>query len=279
MIFEHTSYRGYLRATLAERVGKNSKYSLRAMATQLGMAPSSLSQVIKGTKNLSLETALQVATRAGLKSKEIRYFCLLVQAENEKNPILKDSFIQQINQNRPGSREKIRDLNVDQFKMISDWYHFPILELTKVADFEFNSKNIAKRLGISPVQAEAALERLERLMLLERGENGKYIEDTNRMVASSIAPNAALRSFHKQMLEKAIESLETQTHLEKVLGSETFAVDAEKINEAREIINDFFERMVKLCTESSKKSDVYHLGVQFFNLTQIKKNKKNKETL
>lgn len=50
-------YRAFLNQKLKRRIEKNPAYSLRAMAKHLGLAPSMLSDVLSGKRNLSLDHA------------------------------------------------------------------------------------------------------------------------------------------------------------------------------------------------------------------------------
>lgn len=54
---QYSDYRTYLRAELEVRIQKNSAYSLRAFAQQLGMTPQMLSFVLNRKKNISLNMA------------------------------------------------------------------------------------------------------------------------------------------------------------------------------------------------------------------------------
>ncbi|MEK7692130.1 MAG: TIGR02147 family protein, partial [Bdellovibrionota bacterium] len=77
-VFQHSSYRPYLRSVLADRISRNPAYSLRSMASHLGMAPSSFSEVLKGRTGLSLQAAARIARKLGLSEDESEYFALLV---------------------------------------------------------------------------------------------------------------------------------------------------------------------------------------------------------
>src|SRR4051812_38238696 len=96
MLFEHSSYRSFLKSVLASRIAANPRYSLRAMAKQLGILPSHLSAIHSGTKNLSETSALKVAQRLGLAGREADYFCLLVQYESSSDPELKDNYLRRL---------------------------------------------------------------------------------------------------------------------------------------------------------------------------------------
>jgi len=268
-MFQHTSYRSFLKEKLASRISKNPSYTLRAMAKSLQITPSQLSEVNSGKKNLSLSRAVQVAERLGLNKKEKEYFMLLTQYEIAKGIETKEIFLDQINRFQKGTKKRY-NIQLDIFRLISEWYHIAILAMTELSNFEFTPENLSRVLGISKFQAESARERLERLGLLKRLKNGTYRGEIDRVISSNI-PNEALRLYHKQMLEKAIESLETQLPKEKFMGTETFSIDSSRLEEAFSVIERFMDDMKGLFNKNNGKMDrTYHLSVQFFNLLKIK---------
>lgn len=273
MVLDHSNYRSFLKSALAERRKKNPAYSMRAFANQVGLTQSAVSQVFAGKKNLSLESATRIAAKLGLDEVESEYFRALVQLETTRNPDLKRSLVgrlQTLNPNR-----ETRDLSVEFFSMIADWYHLVIKNMLDLDGFEFTPANVAKRLGISKIEVEAAIDRLVRLEAIEPREDGKpgYRRTQDHVMVRSAIPNEALRRFHRQMLEKAIDSLESQTPQEKVVGSETFPMSLEMLPEAQRLAEKFFAEMSALSTRSNSRTHVYHLGVQFFNLTPHSKRK------
>lgn len=271
MIFEHTSYRTYLKAALAEKTAQNPKFSLRAMARQLNLSPAILSQVMSAKRNFSAHTALHVAQTLKLDEAETEYFCLLAQYEAEKHPTLKSALhtrLEAIQANRKQHSPVPRDLNVEVFKMISDWYHIPIVEMTELKDFEFNATNVAKRLRITRNEAEVAIERLERLELIEKTPEGIYKKTNADYEFSSPLMNEALNRFHKQMLAKASDAVEHQKRGERLICSNTFSIDPKLLPKAEEIIRRFRKQLVELFNSSSENSETYHMGVQIFKLTE-----------
>ena len=202
----------------------------------------------------------------GLNDKETEYFWTLIQLESTRNPAAQNSLRDKLQ--LLGARDQVRDLSLEAFKVISEWYHIPIIEMTEVTGFDFNAKNIAGRLGISVFQAEAAVERLLRLELIEQKQDGKFKKTYNEGLFRSEVASQALRHFHKQMLERAIDSLETQSSQEKWVGCETFAFDPTKLPKANLIIREFIRKMNKLAKSSQQRSCAYHLGIQLFNLTK-----------
>ncbi|MEN0058238.1 MAG: TIGR02147 family protein [Bdellovibrio sp.] len=266
MLTKHTCYRNYLKDLLVERVQKNSSYSLRALARDLDVSPAMLSEVLKGHKTFSPATALKVSQRIGLTEFEQEYFLTLTQWDSAKTPEMKVALAKRLVTLNPS--HAVKDLSLDLFRIIADWYHLPILEMTRVAGVEFTPRSLAKQLGISVIEAETALDRLLSLELIEKVAAKKYKKTSNRILATAKIPNSALREYHRQMLNKAIESLETQAPSEKLVGSETFALDPALLEEANAITEEYFNRMVRLSGQGKKRTHVYHLGVQFFKLTK-----------
>jgi len=276
MIFNYLNYRDYLKEVLTERIQANRQYSLRSFARNLGIQPSLLSEVLGGTRRLSPESANLVAQKLELASHERDYFELLVQLERAKNQTLKESTLRKIQQLNPDKKD-IHDLGVDYFQMIAEWYHFAILRLTEIETFEWSKKNVARALGIHEVEVATALERLERLQLIEKRETQdsrpKKIED-NYLVKSPM-PNEALRKYHQQILQKNIEALTAQTPNERFTGTEDVLLSQDQIAEAEKIFEECFTKILNLSKKKTRKQkQVYNVGIHAIKLTQINEGKK-----
>ena len=267
-------FRNYLKSVLNERVSRNPAYSLRSFARQIDLSPSALCEVLKGTKNLSEETATLIARRLGLNTSEQECFRLSALSQRTKRIEVKEEALQRLQELQPSSSTQI--LATELFRMISDWQHFAILAATELTDFESGAEYLAKRLGISVRGAEAAVDRLIQLEMLEQDKKGRLRKSKRNPRVISDSPSEALRNFHRQTLNKAIESIDTQTPQEKVIGSETFCIDPNQLEEYRKAADEFFEKMLGITARSKVKTEVYHLGVQFFRFT--KKKEKINET-
>jgi uncharacterized protein (TIGR02147 family) len=266
MIFEHNDYRGFLRAVLSDRIQRNPSYSLRSFASQVGVSPAQLSQVLRGGRHLSFQSGMKIGQRLGLESDEVEYFCLLIQHASSKLDRDKDAALQRMS--AISVNRSVKSLSLDAFKMISDWYHIPILEMTALPRSQFNPRTIAKRLGISPIEAETAIERLQRLALLEKSKDGTFRKTYVDGIFESEQANAGLRQFHRKMLQLASDALETQSNTQKVVSSETFGFDPSQVEEVRKLTRKYLSKVVNLANSATRQREVYHLGVQFFRLTR-----------
>ena len=266
VIFEHSSYRSYLKSVLVERMKANPSYSLRALARQLGLSCSQLSETLNQKANFSSASLRKISKKLGLNTQESAYLYGLGELENEKDPEFRESVLKELQGLRPGKRP-IHDLSLDHYKQISEWHHSVILEMVYLPDFVFTSENIAKRLSLKKLEVDLALERLLRLELLQQDEHGKFFRPKQDILFRSAEKNEAMRKLYRQMLEKISDALETQAPGERYSGYETLPFSPEAMPEMAALFNDFFERAIEVSRKYPTKKNVYHLALHFFNLT------------
>lgn len=266
MLYQFTSYSKYLAAELEQRKSANSLYSLRSMSQQLGISPTTLSDVIKGKKKLSEKKGLEISKKLKLNVKEDKYFQTLLHYENSQDENLKALLESQLKVMNPTLRQK-SDLNDEYFIVLSEWHHVAILELTNLFPRSLNANIVSKQLNITLTEAETALNLLEKMMLLRRHEN-TYVKTKSQFTFNSEISNHALRNFHHAMLAKAQVAIVEQTNKEKFIGSETFALAVDDLSEAKEIIENCFQQLLRLSANSSVKTKVYHAGIQLFQLNR-----------
>lgn len=132
-------YRSILKAELAKRCGANPRYSQRAFARDLDLSPSRLSEILSRRYGLSRVAAQGIAKRIGLAKEECRRFLDLVESEHARSKVAREAAKDRLNSDSEQSQ-----LQMDAFAIVSDWYHFAILELTCLKDFVSDNRWIAK---------------------------------------------------------------------------------------------------------------------------------------
>ena len=269
-------YQRKLRETLAARVERNPQYSLRAFSKALGLDPSTFSQLLSGKRFPSLRLAEKLFQRLDFSPLEMKEALQSI-AEAKTNAGLKrisPALRHLLSPAAGSSSAPSRDLSIDIFKIISDWYHFAILELIFTQNFNSEPTSIADALGISLAKTNAALERMLELELIEI-VNGKIVRrETQLMSADQHLTTAAHRRRQKQVLEKSIESLENDPIEIRNHTAMTFAIDAKKIPEAKKKIAKFTQEMTQFL-ESGVRDQVYEMTINFFPLQKklLKKKK------
>lgn len=157
-------------------------------------------------------------------------------------------------------------LSAEAFEVVSAWYHYAILELTFVPGCKADPKWIAKKLGITHVEAAQALGRLAELGLLEI-KNGRPIKTEAHITTSDGIFSAALRRRHQEILKKAATSIEQDSIEARDFSSMTMSIDPKLLPEAKRRIAAFRRELCSFL-ESSKRNQVYELSVQLFPLSK-----------
>ncbi len=261
-------YRAILQRELTNRCESNPRYSLRAFARDLKLSPSRLSEVLNRKQGLSRQAASSITKSLGFGEEEAEYFCDLVslkharsvrEREEAKLRLFKVDFEKQ--------RDELYSLQLDSFKIISDWYHLGILELMKVKNFRHDTKWISRRLGVQIIQIELAIERLTRVGLIKI-EEGKFVAvQSNGWVPGGI-PSSSIRKFHRQVLEKALVAMETQAVEERFFSTRMLTVNRKELPKAFEAISEFQEKFCVDRDSEQSKELLYCISMQFFKIVE-----------
>jgi uncharacterized protein (TIGR02147 family) len=255
------TFRRQLHHELSQRRSKNPRYSLRAFARLLEMSPGHLSEVLRGSRNLSPRLAVGIAQRLGYDTKETLEFVSQVQAGGASMTRALELLDEQ---NADGAVPGTLTLDLETISAISEWYHYAILELTYCRGFRGTPEWVARKLGISEAAAAEALELLQRLGIL-RKVRGSLIKVNDFVTSPSNVPSRAIKRFHSQMIEKAKGAIRFHAVDTRDMSSLTMAIDPSQISEAKIEIQKFRRRMARLLSQG-RPSHVYQLNVQFFSL-------------
>ena len=256
-------YRGYLIGEFHLRIQRQESFSLRRFARVLQIHPSILSKILQG--RLSVTPTRWVKLKERLKpSPEL---ALEIEAE-ERLRVTSDL------------REKWREslgqvpdpviIELDRFCLISDWYHFAILELTHLVDFSPTVSYIAKKLRLDEGIAADAVDRLFRLGLLKE-KNGKWIDQNVNM--SNTSPRITskdLKHYQKSILQQAGLALEQVSLEHRLQGSVCLAMNSSDLQWARDSIVAFQRSLASELQTRVRKSHanaVYQMLLAVFPLT------------
>ncbi len=251
-------FRKRLQEELVERTGKNPKFSIRVFAQQLGVESSSLTQIINGKRPLTDKMCQRLANKLELSPDEVESL-MGVRREDRSSEHFPE----------------FTNINVDMFKIIADWYHYAILELTYLSHFQGDPKWIAKVLGITKHEARAAIERLQRADFLEITEDGKWIDrlgDANNLGNEFTAP--AFRKLQRQILIKATDALDTTPYEERVQSSMTLPVSKKRINEAKAKVLSFIEEMDQFLRAGDEQDEIYNMSFSLYPISNTTRTQK-----
>lgn len=265
----------YLRLELENRLRRRPHYSLRAFARDLQMSPAALSDFLGGKAGLSRERSLAVAKRLNLSVDHVDHFCDLVGAKHARSKEERSVL-------RLRARHRVRarssELALDHFQTISEWHHLALLELVNL-DTKYHSVPAAARaLGIKPSVAKAAAERLERLGLLVREGKGRWrTASPSTTVGNQVTPSAAIRSFHRQVLERALIALDEQDISERNFETSFLSIRRADLPEMKAELQRRFVEIMKKYHQRDGKDALYAMTAQLFRVDSSGKRAKDEK--
>ncbi|MGE3973904.1 MAG: TIGR02147 family protein [Bdellovibrionales bacterium] len=246
------NFREYLQGEFVLRCKKNPQYSMRAFSKFLGVENSWLSKILRGKKVASRQSIEKLAFRLGLSAHQVQN-------------------LQSLSKTNKDSEAAYKVLTEDIFEVISDWFHFAILELMKLDSFEADEKWISKKLGIPFIEARSAIERLKKVGLIETCADGNWIDTSNGFTTHNLGihfTSAARRRLQENILEKSREALVALPIEERDHSSIMMATNMSKLEEAKRRIDTFRKEICDFLEDCNEKNEVYQLSVGLFPLTK-----------
>lgn len=247
-----------IRAEYLKRRRKNPVYSLRAFGRDLAVAPSVLSEIFAEKRSLTDALLLRIAGGLNLNLVERRQML-----RKTAPPAIPE-------------RGKYRKLHNEQFRLIAEWYHFAILNLTLTTGFESDPSWIGERLGITTAEAGEGIDRLLDLGLL-RWKDGALVRTYKKLATETDKVSAALRLSHRQSLQHAVDCLDKVPVDLRDITSLTIPFDLAQMAVVKEKIYRFMTDITALTEAAPNKSDVFNLNVQFVPVTKPHRGKSRGE--
>ena len=263
---QYTHYQDLLIEEFEKRKEINSSYSLRAYARDLDLSAPRLSQILNKKQGLSVNAAEAIAQKLKLTEGKKKWFCYSAGALHARSFKERDDFKNKVKLYKEEAKV-FSELHLEYFKVIADWYHFAILELTYLSSFRNDDLWIAGMLGITQEEVQAAILRMKTLDLLIE-KNGQLVDAFKFLATPNDVPSSSLKKFNSQLMKKAMEALYEQDVLEREISSNIFSIKKEKIPEYKEKLRTFRRELEHEASKEKSKDAVYCLSMQFYELTR-----------
>lgn len=272
-IFTYTDYRKYLKDYFEYKKKSCSYFSHRYLCNKLGLKSSNfILLVIKGMRNLSDDICTKLINVFQLKENEAEYFKHLVLFTHAKNNIDKNNYWKKMISLRP--KKKNGYIDESKFQCYDQWYNLAIREIITSMNNSVDYQKLAKQIHppITIKEAKASVKLLLDLDMIKKNENNCFEKCDSIIETDPKVNSLAVFNYHKKMASLAIENLINTKREERNFSSCTLDVSEDGYKMVTEMINDFREKLMEVCTLDEKVDRVYQLNFQFFPITtKIKK--------
>jgi len=264
-IFKYIDYRRYLADYYTEKKETTRYFSYRFFADRAGIkSPVFLKQVIDGQRNLTRTMIEKFIVALNLKKKESSYFKNLVLFNQSKDAHEKQEHYSILLSMMDYVEEY--QLSGDQYEYFEKWYHCVIRELICLYDFNDDFHLLAKMIQphITPVEAKKSVALLLHLNLIQKQQNGRYVQTNAAIVSNDERIAAARRTFNSIMLLLANDTIHTLPPDIRNVSGITMGISKSCYDVIIAEITAFKERIKSIVAQDSESTQVYHLGVQLF---------------
>jgi len=268
-IYEYIDPAKFLSDALEEKKERNSSFSLRSWAMQLGMkSHGPLHAILKGQRNIPKKLVVTLVKNLKLDVKEAKYLDALVDYQRSKTDEERAQWMKRLGELSPKISREINDYEV--FNYINDPLHFIIAEMTQLKGFKKQLGWIKQKLrtSISLKEIEEVLARLQKLEILEDSGN-RFIKHVQHIYSSNEIISKAIQAYHIKMCDMAKEEISQQVVAEREYNGISFNIKKSDLPKIKESMRKFTDQIVEDFEADAQKGDAtYHLNVQLFNLTK-----------
>lgn len=260
----------FLTEQYLQRRERNASYSLRSFARDVGVSATALSRILNGQRIITYRQMSRVLSALNvpeeLAQKIITGIILKAGKTAKVSKVLRHSFTQKATE----ASYEVKYYSIDRFKMISQWYHFAILEMTYLKDFESDALWISKKLDISLIETKDAIDRLLNLGFLHRSATGILSKTDSRLFIDAKKAEPEIRKYETTMLAKAtaqLDKTDDASYQMRLINSITFPTSPACVPELKKAIYEFQKKLLTMIRQNEY-TQVYHFGCQLFPVSE-----------
>jgi uncharacterized protein (TIGR02147 family) len=259
LIENYWDFRVYLK-DLIEHLRLTGGFSLRLFRLKSGFKSNThISMILDGRRNLTSDGLAKLAKGLKLNESELQYLVLLVDLNQAKSPARRDqAYIRVIRHKR---FLKVRKTAEDEYEFYSHWYRPILLEALGSRSFgEKSAAEMAQLLGIETDEVKESLKSMVKLGFIEQTAKGY----------ASIAQSIHVRNLHREMIRKALNSVDSVPKDERELNSLSISLTEKQFSDVKRKLFEFVQDMASLYGEEASPDHVYQLNLQFFPVVSLK---------
>ena len=269
-IYEYIDYRKLLRDLYTEAKERNPNFSYRHIAQKAGFSSAGFfANILQGKRNISAENIFKFAHLFKLKRHETEYFELLVLFDQAKNHDQKKYYFEKI---LASKRSKITVTDARQYEFYSQWYYTAVREVLDIYRFDGRDfAELAKKVSpaITPAQAKKAVELLETMGFIKRGDDGVYRQSDDFITTGYDAPTVAVTNYLVSTIDLAREAIDRYPRDQRSISTLTFSCSAEGYKSIEERLKTFRRELLEIVRADKKRDRIYHINFHVYPMSKV----------
>jgi uncharacterized protein (TIGR02147 family) len=222
--------------------------------------------VITGSRNLTEKSGRKVSRALELNKEESDFFKALIKFNETEDLDEKNIYYAKLLRMRSFQKAQKSESFVHEF--YSHWYNAAILEALGTHWRKKKPQEMADSLGISLDELKLALKTLSKLGLIEKTPKGWITKESSFEVAPGLM-SFHIRNFHKEMISRALESVENLEVEQRNLSSVTIALSDKNYEDFCNRLDQFSRDCNALYSADANPEKVYQFNFQVFPLLKL----------
>jgi uncharacterized protein (TIGR02147 family) len=272
-IFDYTDYRNYLGDYYKDQKSNNPVFSYRYFAGKARISSIGLyNDVVNGKQSLSRRAISKFSEAMGHSKREAEYFEAMVFFTDASTVEERKLYFERM---MTYHESKARIVDASRYEYYSHWYYSAIRALLSFYAFDgADVASLADKLSppIKTEQAKKAIEALERLCMVRKGENGCY-EPCEQIISTGALNNdrqvqaLSVVNLQKTLLSLAAEAYDRYSERQMDMSTITLGISKETRRLIKEEAAVFRKKVLSLAENDAHPECVYQLSSQFYPLT------------
>lgn len=269
-IFDYTDFRKYLTDYYDDRKKENPRFSYRYLTSQGGLNPGNFAKMLKGERNFTLASAIQLAHALKLNKRERDYFQAMILFCQAKNHEDKKRYFEEL---MTFKESAVSVIDANHYTFYDKWYYTAVREA--LAFFPLTDKNFAT-LGkciipsITEKQVEKAVQLLIELKLVEKDQNGFYVRTNTLLSTGNDIRSLTLNNFVINTMMLAAQAINNGLKGTN-LSSVTISISEKNFEEVQEEIRRCRRKILEIAKNNILPDRVYQFNIQLFPMTEAYK--------
>lgn len=248
---DETWARAHIETAFKTKRDRNKSYSMRAFAQYLGIGPSALSEFLSGKRRFS----------------ERKLRLILIQTGASENLISEHSGPDTSPIKRATLARKA--IETSHYEILSSWIHLAVFTFLTTINEDPSPGAAAAYFGVPLETIKKSIETLSQSGLLKKVGREKYAATSTDLTTSDGVSDRHIRKAHADGLRLALRSLLRNDVTKRDFTSNIFAIDPKNFDQVKKIIRAT-HRQISRFEQSTSKSEVYRLNIQFHPLRGLK---------
>lgn len=267
-IYTYTDYRIFLKDKFDQLSKENPEFSRRKFSKAVGLKSCNFfTYILRGERNISDSLARSIAKQLVLSEEETSFFLNLVHYNQAKKASDRQHYTEMLVKE---SYRKFSPLAEAKFEYYSKWYTVAINEMLESKDFQNDPEWIGSHLrpAIAPAKVAEAVDTLSKLGFIKLRKDGRLEKTFKTLITEPELNSLLVRAFHRQMITKALESLDNIELELREVSSATVNLDEGAFREVKKILQESGKKILALAEKVKNPDIVYQVNFQLFPLTK-----------